>query len=69
MSEQLGIRFLRRKEVVRITGLPSSTLYERMAAGAFPRPVRLSPNIVGWPAHEVEAWAQQRITERDTAAK
>jgi len=35
-----------------------------MAAGRFPKPVRLSTRCVGWPADEVDAWLRERITER-----
>jgi prophage regulatory protein len=61
-------RFLRRREVERITSLPRSTIYERMAAGAFPRPVRIGQKTVGWLESEIQAWIAQRIAARDGTA-
>jgi prophage regulatory protein len=72
LPEAPVIEFIRGSEVCRITGLPVSTLYAKMAAGEFPRPVRLSDEhpsgrnpIVAWLRHEVVAWQERRIAERD----
>ena len=40
-------KFLRRADVEAATGLPTSTLYELMGRGEFPKPLRLSPRRVG----------------------
>jgi prophage regulatory protein len=56
---------LRRAEVERATGLPRSTIYELMARGAFPKPIRLSARAVGWMESEIAAWQRARLTERD----
>lgn len=42
-----------------------STLLRKVAAGEFPRPIRLGANSIAWPAAEVIAWAAARIAERD----
>ncbi len=42
-------------------GLSRSTLYNRMAAGEFPRPVALGPRSVGWVESEINAWIAARI--------
>ncbi len=52
---------LRRPEVERRTGLARSTLYRDIAAGIFPRPVRIGPGTVGWVEAEVDAWVDARI--------
>ena len=49
-------RLLTRGEVERITGLGRSCLYRLMGDGEFPRPLKISPRAVRWPASEVEAW-------------
>ena len=41
-------RFLRRKDVEQITGLPTSTLYDQMDRGDFPRPIKITANRVAW---------------------
>lgn len=55
---------LRRDAVERVTGLPRSTIYEKMAKGEFPKPIRLSPRAVGWLETEILAWQKARIAAR-----
>jgi prophage regulatory protein len=61
---QEGLVVLRRREVMRRTGLPQSSLYELVAAGEFPKPIALSRRRVGWIAGEVEDWIKERIAAR-----
>lgn len=56
---------LRRHDVERATGLPRSTIYDKIAKGEFPRPVKLSPRAVGWLESEIADWQQARIEARD----
>ena len=49
-------RLLRRQEVQHLTGLSKSTLYERIAAGRFPKSVRVSSRAVRWRASDIAAW-------------
>lgn len=49
---------LRRDAVERMTGLPRSTLYAKVAAGEFPKPVRLGARSVGWFEQDIAAWQQ-----------
>ena len=51
---------LRRPEVERETGLSRSTIYARMEAGTFPRPLRLGPRAVRWPSTVIEAWKAEQ---------
>ena len=60
-----GCGRLRLPEVVRRTGLSRSTLYNRIAAGAFPRPLRLGDRSVGWLESEVDDWIQRLVELRD----
>lgn len=58
------MRFLRIKEVVRITGIPRTTIYKRMKdhPGAFPAPVQLgTASAVGWLEEEVLAWMRAQV--------
>jgi prophage regulatory protein len=63
-------RFLRRSEVIEITGLKTSSIYEGIKAGTFPKPVKLNltskRSPVAWLQTEVRAWQEMRIAERDT---
>lgn len=62
------IRMLRRREVQSLTGLCCSQLYDFMAGGLFPRPVRIGRKAVAWLETEVAAWQASRIAERDGKA-
>jgi len=56
-------RFLRRHDVVEITGLSRSQIDRLTKAGKFPGRVTLSPACSAWVASEVEAWITARIAE------
>ena len=58
---------LRLPEIKRNTGLSRSTIYLRIAQGAFTKPVTLGGRAVGWPAHEVEALNAARISGKSDA--
>lgn len=60
---QPRLTILRRPAVEAETGEGRSTLYERMAQGLFPRPVKMTGSrSVGWPASEVDAINAARIS-------
>jgi prophage regulatory protein len=56
---------IRRPQVEAMTGLSRSTIYARIAAGAFPRQVFLGGKAVGWIEAEILAWIESRIAARD----
>ena len=58
MAEQLktALTILRRNQVEVRTGLPRSSLYDRIKRGDFPAPIPLGARSVGWLEHEVDAW-------------
>ena len=62
------IRLLRRPEVERRTGKTRAGIYEDMAAGVFPRPVKIGPRAVAWIEKEIDDWQRQRIDDRDNQA-
>jgi prophage regulatory protein len=53
-------KHLRRPAVQELTGLSRSTIYDLMAKGAFPRPVRLTTKAVAWPESAIADWLAQR---------
>ena len=59
------VRFLRRPAVTARYGLPPSTLYDWIAKGLFPKPVRLGARSVGWSVEELETWEHARVAARD----
>ena len=52
--------FLSKKQVMERTGLSATTIWRRIQARDFPQPRQLSPNRVGWPEHEIQAWEDSR---------
>ena len=59
-------RFLQLPEVVRATGLPRSTIYGRISAGSFPRPVHEPGTRRSlWIEAEIIEWQVNQITMRD----
>ena len=66
---RIAQRFMRRPEVEKVTGLPRSTLYEKIAAGKFPKPVPLGARSVGWPEAEVIDWQEERLAEREAVRR
>jgi prophage regulatory protein len=69
VAQRLNDIVLRRSAVSAITGLPSSTLYRKVAAGEFPAPIKLGESASGWLLSEVEAWIAARREERDGAQR
>lgn len=58
-------RVLRLPEVEQRTGLGRSWIYDAVARGRFPRPIAIGKRAAGWLEHEVDAWLDERIAERD----
>lgn len=56
MIDRRADSILRQPDVLARTGLRRSTLYRKIAKGAFPAQIRLSENCVGWYESEVSDW-------------
>ena len=61
-----GATLLRLPDVMLATSIGSSTIYRKIAANEFPRPLRLGPGSVRWRASEVSAWIDR--LQRTSAA-
>jgi prophage regulatory protein len=57
---QARARILRRPEVEQRTGLSRSAIYAAMAAGDFPKPLRLTAKAVGWLDSSIDSWISSR---------
>ena len=60
-------RLIRIQDVVSLTNLSKSYVYQLCNQGLFPKSVRLVPggSSVAWVEEEVLAWIESRIRERD----
>lgn len=56
---------LRLNEVKKITGISRSSIYRKIAIGAFPLPIRLGKCSIGWVESEIAEWIQQQIEQRN----
>ena len=56
-------QMIRPRDVVRLCGIPRSTLKRWRREGRFPKPQRISPQSlpihVGWPARQIKAWLRE----------
>ena len=59
---------LRRPEVEALTGLARATIYQRMAMGDFPRPVKIGRRAVAWPQSVIADWIENRKVESSNGA-
>jgi prophage regulatory protein len=57
-------RLIRIAEVKRLTGLSTATVYRKISAKEFPRPVALGVMARAWPLSEVQDWIAGRIEVR-----
>lgn len=61
-------KILKLPRVSEKTGLSRSMIYVGMDRGTFPKPVKLSSRLNGWPEDEIDQWIESRIAERDQGA-
>lgn len=63
------MQLIRLPEALARTGLSRSGLYAAVAAGTFPKPVKLGPNAraIAFLATEVDGWIAERLADREAA--
>ena len=54
---------LRIFEVSDRTGLPRSSIYAKIQAGDFPRPIKLGPRSVGWLEADINSWLDGKVSQ------
>lgn len=59
-------RFLRLREVMVMIGLARSTIYERITAGTFPRPLYVGERSPRWRLSDILRWMSERMGPRPT---
>ncbi|MCQ9124243.1 AlpA family transcriptional regulator [Rodentibacter heylii] len=69
MADTTNDRFLRIDEVIQMTGLSRSTIYDYSRCGRFPEAVDLGGNKRAWIESEVKQWMNDRIKQRNNKAK
>ncbi|AJE13701.1 AlpA family transcriptional regulator [Stutzerimonas stutzeri] len=64
---QLPRRFIKLAQVKEYTSLSTSEIYRRIAAGTFPKQVKLGPKSSCFVESEVLAWCEQMAAQREVA--
>jgi len=54
-------KFIRLPQVRSITGLSKSTIYARIAEGAFPKQISLGPRLVVWVESDIQKWIAEQV--------
>ena len=53
-----SIRFVRQKQLLQFLSFSAPTLWRKVKAGTFPKPVKLGQNMTAWRCEEVQAWME-----------
>ena len=64
-----AIRILRLPQVLNVTGLGKTKIYELQSQGRFPMRVQITSHSVGWIEQEVQAWLVNRVATRSPVAR
>ena len=63
------LRFVRLTEVMRMTGLRKTTIYQLQSDGEFPQRVQITANCVGWIESEIQSWLNDRAGGRQATPR
>jgi len=58
-------KFIKLPTVMDLTGYRRTSIYQKIAEGTFPAPVKLGPRAVAWVSEEIKDWMDARVAERD----
>jgi prophage regulatory protein len=59
------VRMLRLGQVLEVTGLGKTKIYDLQAEGRFPMRVKITAHAVGWIEQEVQSWLAGRIAKNN----
>jgi prophage regulatory protein len=59
-SQKIDYGYMRQKELLTLLPFSSATLWRKVKAGTFVKPVKLSPRITAWPRAKVYSWLQKQ---------
>jgi len=52
-------KLIRRHQLEANLGISRSTIYQMMASGEFPKPLRIGRRAVGWRVEDIEKWLEE----------
>ncbi len=59
------MKFIKLREVMNLTGLGRTSIYNYMAINQFPKTVSLGARSVAWIESEIQDWIAEKVAERD----
>ena len=57
------MKLLRRKQVEEASGLSRSSIYQMMAEGRFPKPLKVGRRAVRWCEEDLEQWQEALLDQ------
>ena len=61
MKEDFSDKLSRLRDVIKMTSLSRTTIYNNMAKGKFPKNIHLGPKISVWIEREIKEWINPQI--------
>ena len=61
MNQEITTKLLRLRDVIKMTSLTRTTIYNYMAEGKFPKNIHLGPKISVWIEREIQEWINSQI--------
>lgn len=62
-------RLIRLPEVMAMTGLSRSSIYERKSRGYFPQSISIGARAVAWESTQIEQWINETIKASESKVK
>jgi predicted DNA-binding transcriptional regulator AlpA len=57
LTNEIG--FIRQKQLLPILGFSAPTLWRKVKAGSFPKPIKLGSNMTAWRVEDIRQWIQE----------
>ena len=64
-----GIVLIRKDQLLQNIPLGASTLYEEIAQGRFPKPIKIGRRASAWSVSEVKAWLDGKLYSRNVSTQ
>ena len=61
MKQDFSNKLLRLRDVIKMTSLSRTTIYDYMSEGKFPKNIHLGPKISVWIEREIQEWINSQI--------
>lgn len=62
-NTNVGLKFIRLKDVIEMTSLSRSSIYAMSKKGTFPASIRITDGRVVWLESDIVKWMKQHITD------